>query len=217
MAKRKNERSVGQRHRWLMAKERELWTAGLTRVAGVDEAGMGPLAGPVVAAAVIFRPGDSVRGADDSKQLTAKQRDELAREIRGAAWTSAVACVEPEEIDRLNIYHAANEAMRRAVAALDPAPQVALIDGNRLPQLDCDQECIVKGDAKCHVIAAASILAKAERDRRMVELDGHFPGYGFGEHKGYPTAQHRDAIKRLGPCPQHRRSFTLLPQPRLFE
>ena len=210
-------RSAGQRLRWLLRRERELWADGVERVVGIDEAGMGPLAGPVVAAAAIFRPEQAVRGVDDSKKLSAARRATLSREIRERAWAWSVAVIEPEEIDRLNIYQAGLEAMRRACAALAPAPEFALVDGRDVPRLGCPQERIVKGDARCHAIAAASILAKSERDRRMVELDGHFPGYGFADHKGYPTEAHRAAIRRLGPCAVHRRSFTLLPHPRLFE
>ena len=201
----------------LLTRERELWEQGLARVAGCDEAGTGPLAGPVVAAAVIFPPGVGLLGVDDSKTRTAEQRERLAGEIRAAAADFAVAVVEPEEIDRLNIYHAALEAMRRALTALDPPPQHVLVDGRAVPRIDAPQERIVKGDARCHAIAAASILAKTERDRLMAGYEQDFPGYGFAQHKGYPTREHREAIRRLGPSPIHRRSFVLIPQPRLFD
>ena len=201
----------------LLTRERELWEQGLSRVAGCDEAGTGPLAGPVVAAAVIFPPGVGLLGVDDSKTRTPEQRERLAGEIREAAADFAVAVVEPDEIDRLNIYHAALEAMRRALSALDPAPEHVLVDGRAVPRFDPPQERIVKGDARCHAIAAASILAKTERDRLMAAYEETFPGYGFAQHKGYPTQEHRDAIRRLGPSPIHRRSFVLIPQPRLFD
>jgi len=215
--KRSRARQAGQRLRRLLARERELWAAGVLRVAGVDEAGMGPLAGPVVAAAVVFPPDSGLRGVDDSKRLTAERRAELALEIRAAAVAWSVVSVEPAEIDRLNIYRAGLEAMRRAVAALAPPPEFVLVDGRAIPVLGIPQEAIVKGDAKCHAIAAASILAKTERDALMVRYDAAYPGYDFASHKGYPTAAHRDAIRRLGPSPIHRRSFTLLPQPGLWD
>lgn len=201
----------------MLRRERELWDSGVGRVAGVDEAGVGPLAGPVVAAAVVFPPGGFVRGVDDSKRLAPGRREELAAQIREAALAWSVAAVEPLEIDALNVYHAALEAMRRAVLGLGAAPEHVLVDARTIPGLAVPQEGIVGGDRRCHVIAAASILAKTDRDRCMRGLDHEYPGYGFAEHKGYPTAAHREAIRRLGPCPAHRRSFTLLPPPRLFE
>jgi len=213
----KANRRAGQRLRHLLRRERELWDAGLRRVGGVDEVGMGPLAGPVVAAAVIFPPGDGIRGVDDSKKLTAKRRDELARQIREAALAWAVMPVDPQEIDTLNIYQASLEAMRRAVARLSVAPDYLLVDGRKALGLSIPEEAVVKGDARCHAIAAASILAKTERDALMVRYDGEYPGYDFSVHKGYPTTAHRDAIKRLGPSPIHRRSFTLIPQPTLWD
>ncbi len=213
----KANRRAGQRLRRLLRRERELWDAGLQRVGGVDEVGMGPLAGPVVAAAVIFPPGDGIRGVDDSKKLTAKRRDELARQIRETALAWAVMPVDPREIDTLNIYQASLEAMRRAVARLSVAPDYLLVDGRKTLGLSIPEEAVVKGDARCHAIAAASILAKTERDALMVRYDIEYPGYDFSVHKGYPTTAHRDAIKRLGPSPIHRRSFTLIPQPTLWD
>jgi ribonuclease HII len=210
-------RRAGQRLRRLLERERELWAEGRTRVAGVDEAGMGPLAGPVVAAAVIFPCGEGLRRVHDSKQLTPLLRATLAGEIRRRALAFRVVSVEPREIDCLNIYRAGLEAMRRAVEGLEPAPDYVLVDGRRIPGLAPPQETIIGGDARCHAIAAASILAKTARDERMVAYDSEFPGYGFAEHKGYATAAHRDALKRLGPSPIHRRSFVLLPHPRLWE
>ena len=200
-----------------MRRERELWAEGRLRVAGVDEAGMGPLAGPVVAAAVIFPVGQGLPGVHDSKQLTPAQRARLARTIRERCLAYAVVTVEVGEIDTLNIYRAGLEAMRRAVASLAPAPDFVLVDARRIPLLEATQEVVIKGDAKCHAIAAASILAKTTRDELMERYDAEYPGYDFAAHKGYATAAHRAALKRLGPSPIHRRSFTLLPHPRLFE
>ena len=201
----------------LLRRERELWDSGLTRIAGVDEAGVGPLAGPVVAAAVVFPPGVGIQGVNDSKQLTPIRRAELAVEIRATAAACCVVAVEPDEIDRINILRASLEAMRRAVAGLGLEPEHVLVDARRIPGVTAPQEPIVKGDAKCHAIAAASILAKTERDALMLRYDAEYPGYGFAEHKGYPTESHRDAIRRLGPCRIHRMSFTLLPARALFD
>ncbi len=206
-----------RRLRALLCLERDLWERGLTRVAGLDEAGVGPLAGPVVAAAVVFPPGVGILGVDDSKTLSPEERLALADEIRARAAEYALGRVEPPEIDRLNIYWAGVEAMRRALAALSTPPEHLLVDARRVPGFEGPQNRVVRGDARCHAIAAASILAKTERDRMMAEYDAEYPGYGFAAHKGYPTAEHRDAIRRLGPCSIHRRSFTLLPHPRLFD
>ena len=210
-------RRAGQRLRHLLQRERELWEAGCCRVGGVDEVGMGPLAGPVVAAAVIFPPGTGLRGVDDSKRLTARRRAAVVDEIRAAALTHAVVSVDPLEIDSLNIFQASLEAMRRAVRALAVEPDYLLIDGRKTLGLAVPEESVIKGDATCHAIAAASILAKIERDALMVRYDTEYPGYDFASHKGYPTAAHRKAIKRLGPSPIHRRSFTLIPQPTLWD
>lgn len=178
---------------------------------------MGPLAGPVVAAAVIFAPGRGLYGVDDSKRLTAKRRERLAAEIRAEALAYAVVDVDPREIDTLNIYRAGLEAMRRAVSQLEPPPDYLLVDGRRIPGMALPQDGVIGGDALCHAIAAASILAKTRRDALMVEYDARYPGYDFGSHKGYATAAHRDAIRRLGPSPIHRRSFLLLPQRKLWD
>lgn len=180
-------------------------------VAGVDEAGRGPLAGPVVVAAVVFPPGRTpVNGLDDSKQLCAERREQLYPRIVARALAWEVCFVEVEEIDRLNIYHATMLGMRRAlegVIAQVGAVQ-ALIDGNAVPRgLPCAARAIVGGDASERAIMAASILAKVERDRHMRGLHVRWPGYGFDEHKGYGTPAHRAALERLGPCPAHRRSF----------
>lgn len=178
------------------------------RVAGVDEAGRGPLAGPVVVAAVILDPACPISGLADSKALSAIRREQLAVEIRKHALAFAICAVEADEIDRLNILAATMAGMSRAVAALSIQPKLALIDGNRVPaDLPCRGLAIVRGDATEAAISAASILAKTERDRLMCALDAIHPGYGFAKHKGYPTAAHVEALTRLGPCPQHRRSF----------
>ncbi len=178
---------------------------GLT--CGVDEAGRGPLAGPVCAAAVILDPQRPIAGLADSKTLTARRREALAQTIRErtAAWSVAWASVE--EIDAMNILQASLLAMRRAVDALTPRPQLALVDGNRCPPLDIPARAIVGGDASEPAISAASILAKVSRDALMLELDRRWPQYGFARHKGYPTAQHVEALRIHGVTPMHRRSF----------
>ena len=200
-----------------LKRERELWASGVKLVAGVDEAGVGPLAGPVTAAAVLFRTGEFVEGVNDSKQVAPGRRLLLAEKIREQALAWSVVMVEPEEIDQLNIYQATLTAMRRAVKGLAVPPDHVLVDARTIPGIEMSQEGIVKGDALCHVIGAASILAKTDRDLLMVEMDVRYPGYGFAVHKGYPTEAHRDAIRKQGPCPIHRRSFTLLPERRLFD
>jgi ribonuclease HII len=176
--------------------------------AGVDEAGRGPLAGPVMAAAVILDPGRPIAGLADSKQLPERRRDLLEGEIKEKALAWAVARAEVEEIDALNILHATMLAMQRAVAALQPSPQLALIDGNRCPSsLTCRAKAIVKGDQTVPAISAASILAKVARDRELLILEERYPGYGFAKHKGYPTKDHVAALEKLGVTPIHRRSF----------
>ena len=182
-------------------------TRHMAPVCGVDEAGRGPLAGPVVAAAVILGPDNIPEGLNDSKALSQSAREHLLNVI-SVMCEVGIGIAEPEEIDRMNILAASMIAMKRAVDALPTPPRVALIDGNRAPDLACDIETIVKGDAKSLSIAAASIVAKVTRDRLMIEAELRFPGYGFARHKGYPTQFHRDQLKRLGPCPIHRRSFT---------
>ena len=209
--------AAGRRLAVLLTRERELWAAGIERIAGVDEAGVGPLAGPLVAAAVVFPKGVGIRGVDDSKKIPPEKRAALALQIHASALSVAVAVVGPEEIDRLNVYRATLAAMARALDALAVRPDHVLVDARRIPGCDLPQEPIVKGDARCHAIAAASIIAKTTRDALMLRYEDEFPGYGFALHKGYGTAAHRDAIRRLGPSPIHRRSFTLLPPPTLFE
>lgn len=187
-------------------------------VAGVDEAGRGPLAGPVVVAAVILDPARPIAGLADSKVLSPARREQLAIEIRERALAFSVIEVGVAEIDELNILQASLLGMSRALHALATPPRLALIDGNKLPRaLPCPARAIVDGDALEPAIGAASILAKVARDARMRELDGQFPGYGFAVHKGYPTAAHRAALERLGPCAQHRRSFAPVRQHTLFE
>ncbi len=176
-------------------------------IAGVDEAGRGPLAGNVVAAAVILNPDAPIDGLRDSKTLSASKRETLARIIRERALSFCVAEASVEEIDTLNILQATMLAMQRAVQGLNVAPQEAWIDGNRAPTLSCMTRTIIKGDRDVAAISAASILAKTVRDAQMLALDHLYPEYGFAKHKGYGTTQHLEAIRRLGPCPQHRRSF----------
>lgn len=177
-------------------------------VAGVDEAGRGPLAGPVVVAAVILDPRRRVRGLADSKVLCEERRERLAPRIRERAIAWSVVVVDTDEIEVLNILGATLAGMARALAALAPVPALALVDGNRLPKsLPCAARAVIGGDATEPAISAASILAKTERDRIMRELDAVHPGYGFARHKGYPTPEHFAALERLGPCPIHRRGF----------
>jgi ribonuclease HII len=176
-------------------------------VCGVDEAGRGPWAGPVSAAAVILNPRKIPKGLNDSKKLTAKQREELEPEIMAKAVAYAVAFASVAEIAELNILHATGLAMRRAVEALSVAPAFALVDGNYRFPLPCTVKTVVKGDALSCSIAAASILAKVARDRLMLQMDGLYPGYGFASHKGYHAAIHVEALRTLGPCPEHRMSW----------
>ena len=175
--------------------------------AGVDEAGRGPLAGPVVAAAVILDPARPIPGLDDSKLLSPQRREALDAEIRACAAGWAIARVDAEVIDAINILEATMRAMREAVVRLDPAPDRVLVDGNRCPDLPCPVRAVVGGDGVVEAISAASILAKVARDREMVEMDRRYPEYGFAQHKGYGTRAHREALRRLGPSPIHRRSF----------
>ncbi|MRX28316.1 ribonuclease HII [Kangiella sp. HZ709] len=176
-------------------------------IAGVDEVGRGPLAGPVVAAAVILDPRKPIQGLADSKKLSEAKREALSHEIKEKALSWSIARAEIEEIDQINILQASLLAMKRAVETLGQFPQLALIDGNKLPDLACAMEAIIKGDSKEACISAASIIAKVARDEEMVEMDHRYPGYGFAKHKGYPTKQHREAIQTLGITPIHRRSF----------
>ena len=208
--RRRDNRAEGQRLRTMLRFETTLWDGGITRIAGVDEAGMSPLAGPVAAAAVILAPGTRLAEVDDSKRLDAETRERLAPIIKERAIAWAVAFAEVEEIDRINIYWAGLAAMRRAIEALAPAAEHLLIDGRKLRDVALPQQRIVGGDAKSLSIAAASILAKTARDAKMRELDAQFPGYGFARHKGYPVQAHASALLKLGACPIHRRSFALV-------
>lgn len=177
-------------------------------VAGTDEAGRGPLAGPVVAAAVLLPEHIDMPHLNDSKKLSERVREALFTQITEQAIDYQIAIVDEATIDRMNILHASMEAMRRAVCQLSPMPSQVLVDGNRLPpDLPCPAEALVKGDARSLPIAAASVLAKVTRDRLMVKLDAQHPGYGFAQHKGYPTAMHLEALRTLGVCPAHRQSF----------
>ena len=187
--------------------ERELWAQGLELVAGVDEAGRGPLAGPVVAAAVIFRPEERVPGVTDSKLLSAEVREELVVEIRRRALVIGVGAASCREVDRLNILRASHLAMKRAIARLDPLPEHVLVDGLPVPELGPGHTAIVDGDAKSFTIACASIVAKTVRDRLMHRLAPRYPGYGWETNVGYGTPEHVAALSDFGPTPHHRRSF----------
>ncbi|MDH5445854.1 MAG: ribonuclease HII [Gammaproteobacteria bacterium] len=176
-------------------------------IAGVDEVGRGPLAGPVVAAAVILDSSQPIEGLMDSKKLTEKKREQLSQEIKARALCWGLGRAEVEEIDRINILQASLLAMQRAVASLNIPPELALIDGNKLPILDCPAEAIVKGDSKVPVISAASIIAKVARDHEMMELDKIYPNYGLAKHKGYPTKLHIQALAEHGVSPIHRISY----------
>lgn len=191
----------------LLALRARLCEAGARHVAGVDEVGMGPLAGPVVAAAVILPELVDLPGLGDSKLLTARARERLAASIRAQALAVAVGEVSAAELDQTNVYRAGLEAMRRAVASLALPPDHLLVDARTVPGVDCPQTSLVKGDARDASIAAASIVAKVHRDARMRRLEIEHPGYGFGRHMGYGTPEHLAALRRLGPCPEHRLSF----------
>jgi ribonuclease HII len=210
--KKRYERDSAERTRLdaMLNFERVLWRAGVERIAGVDEVGMGPLAGPVIAAAVVFPPHTELNGIDDSKKLDLEQRTDAERRIRAAATCIAIGRAEVAEIDTVNIYHAGLLAMRRAVEALPMRPQHVLVDARSIPGIDVPQNCFDKGDGLDFSIAAASIVAKVHRDRLMDELAREHPEYGFERHKGYCTPEHQDAIRRLGPCAIHRTSFTFI-------
>lgn len=182
------------------------WREGLL-IAGVDEVGRGPLIGAVVTAAVVLDPEKPIEGLADSKKLSASRREKIAHEIREKALAWSLGRAEPEEIDQLNIFQATMLAMQRAVESLQLTPHAALIDGNKIPALNCPAEAVVKGDARIPAISAASILAKVARDAEMLQLHALHPEYGFDRHKGYPTALHMAALEKHGPLPSHRRSF----------
>ena len=212
-------KKVRRRPHDMLSYERGLWANGVRAVAGIDEAGRGPLAGPVVAAAVIFPEGCFIPGVDDSKLLSVTGREELFGQIYSEAVALGVGIVDHMMIDEINILNATFRAMHQAIQQLQAIPDHLLIDGNRfvtdgLPSATAGipYTTIVDGDALCFSIAAASILAKVTRDRIMLEYDNQFPGYGFAQHKGYGTKEHREAILNLGYCPIHRRSFTFKTQ-----
>ena len=187
--------------------ENQIYAEGYVTLCGVDEAGRGPLAGPVCAAAVTLPRGLELPGLDDSKRMTERQREALYEQIVEEARSFGIAFATVEEIERLNILGATYLAMNRAIEALDPPPELALIDGNRSAGIQVPNRCIVKGDGRCADIAAASILAKVTRDRYMTELAQQYPEYGFERHKGYGTKAHYAALRTYGPCPIHRPSF----------
>jgi ribonuclease HII len=207
-ARYRSNRSEGQRLHTILRFEIELWAQGYSLVAGVDEAGMAPLAGPVVAGAVILPRNYKLRGLNDSKKiLDPEMREELAAQIKQDAVCWSFGFAEVEEIDRINIYHAGLLAMQRAIQGLTCVPDFVLVDARRIPQCPAPQRGIIRGDALSASIAAASIIAKTTRDAHMLELDRRYEGYGFASHKGYPTPEHCRVLKELGALPVHRRSF----------
>jgi ribonuclease HII len=191
----------------LRRKEQPYRERGIRLLAGVDEVGVGPLAGPLVAAAVIMPEDSAIRGVDDSKKvLSPDARERLAREILAEALAAGIGVASAREIERVNVYHAGLRAMARAVRRLDPPPELILVDARTIPGIDLPQEAHTKGDANFYQIACASLVAKAFRDALMRRMDKRHPGYGFARHMGYPTPEHHDALRRLGPCPIHRRN-----------
>lgn len=200
-------RAEGQRLRHLLKYESELWAQGVWQIAGVDEAGVGPLAGPVVAGAVILPREYKLRELNDSKKLDEATREQLAAQIKADAVAWALGSAEVVEIDRLNIYHAGLLAMRRAVEGLSTPPDFVLVDARTIPKIPMRQRGIIKGDSLSASIAAASILAKTARDALLHEYERQYPGYGFAAHKGYPTPEHFKALRERGALPIHRRSF----------
>lgn len=211
-ARRREARRVAR----LFAGRRKLFAAGARLVAGVDEVGVGPLAGPVVAAAVVLPPRVSLPGLDDSKRLDRGARESLDAAIREQALAVSVAEATTAEVDRWNVLRATLEAMRRAVTGLSRAPDHVFVDARTIPAIAVPQTALVGGDARDGSIAAASIVAKVHRDARMRDLEARYPGYGFARHKGYGTREHLRALERLGPCPEHRRSFAPVAQLALF-
>jgi len=206
-ARERGNRAEEQRLRLLLKYESELWEQGFALIAGVDEAGVGPMAGPVVAGAVVLPRDYRLRELDDSKKLDEATRERLARQIKADAVAWAIGAAEVEEIDELNIYHAGLLAMRRAVESLETQPDFILVDARTIPDCSTPQRGVVRGDSLSASIAAASVIAKTTRDAMMVELDQKFPGYGLAAHKGYPTPRHFEVLRKLGPTPIHRRSY----------
>ena len=194
----------------LLRYEASLWRGGKTRVAGVDEVGVGPLAGPVVSAAVILPPWTRIEGVTDSKLLNAETRERLSAEIQKVATGVAIGVAAVEEIDQLNVYHAALLAMKRAVESLPQLPQHLLVDARTIQGTGIPQTCLTKGDRASLSIASASIIAKTHRDALMIRLANQYPEYGFEQHKGYPTQAHQQAIQEFGPSPVHRKSFAFI-------
>lgn len=208
---RKNEKQSYHKLPWQtrMQEEQSCWNLGFKRVAGLDEAGRGPLAGPVVAAVFVITPEFYLEQLHDSKQLTNRQRETCFRFLTSGTWEYGVGIVEPEEIDRINIYQASRQAMSRALKQLNQEPDFLLVDALTVPDTTIPQKALIHGDALSVAIAAASVIAKHTRDRLMADYDKVYPGYGFAQHKGYPTARHYEALEQLGPSPIHRRSFRL--------
>jgi len=197
--------------------EKSCWARGCRRVAGLDEAGRGPLAGPVVAAIFILPPGFRLEGLNDSKQLTAARREQFYQILTSGQWEFGVGMTAAEEIDRINIYQASRRAMLQALNSLKQAPDYLLVDALTVPETPIAQQPLIHGDAVSVAIAAASVIAKCVRDRIMTEYDAVYPGYGFAKHKGYPTRQHYEALAELGPTPIHRRSFRLTAKDSFFQ
>ncbi|NLY74766.1 MAG: ribonuclease HII [Firmicutes bacterium] len=189
--------------------EKSCWDRGYQRVAGLDEAGRGPLAGPVVAAVFVITPEFKITEVTDSKQLTPLKREKLFHQLTSGAWDFGVGIVEPAEIDRINIYQASRLAMLKALQSLRTPPDYLLVDALVVPDTDIEQLPLIHGDARSAAIAAASIIAKYTRDQIMIGYEARYPGYGFAKHKGYPTREHYQALERLGPSPLHRKSFRL--------
>jgi ribonuclease HII len=206
VGERRKERWARQRAT-MLAREEELWASGLSRIAGVDEVGVGPLAGPLVAAAVVLPRGVAIDGVHDSKKVSPKRRELLAQQIAEVALACSLGVVAVEEVDRLNTYHASLEAMRRAVVGLGVDAEHILVDARTIPGVATPQTSIVRGDASVYSIAAASIVAKVGRDHMMQELAQRHPGYGFARNAGYGTAEHLAALAEQGACAAHRRSF----------
>jgi ribonuclease HII len=210
LRRRSAERFRREREERMRRHEVELWEAGAEFVAGIDEAGRGPLAGPVVAAAVVLPRELTIQGIDDSKKLSGARREEFFDLISGEAVAVGVGSVSEKVIDEINILNATHRAMREALEALDTRPSHVLVDGNEVPSLGTPQTALNQGDRRSTAIAAASIVAKVTRDRLLVEMDARYPGYGFAKHKGYGTPEHISALMRLGPCEIHRRSFRIV-------
>ncbi len=199
------------KHEEMLVLEKKLRSVGMKTIAGVDEAGRGPLAGPVVAASVILPENPGLLGLDDSKKMTPKNREEMFEQITKTAVAWGIGMSDNDEIDEIGILEATMSAMRQAVKNMKKTPDIVLIDGNKTPGLNCRQRAVVNGDNISLSIAAASVIAKVTRDRIMIEMDSMFPGYGFSRHKGYGARMHAEAIRKLGPCVIHRFSFKLVP------